>query len=297
MSNDQKALKNGPRGKIFIHSGTYKGDWLNDLKHVRNCSNRKGHFRVVERRDLQRRLGVEPAPRVRRLHGTVPPNLPADPVQRTVVLRQETAGVTPQGHGVQFYADGESYEGDWHNNKRRGWGRMFYKDGSLYEGEWHDDIREGRGLLRKADGNLYEGTWHRDTKHGPGLYQHKRTGQMQEGIWVDGMVKCSAVEDKNRLFASEPTPYPIPLLELLQPVAVLREAAAEFVPLIPEQYRQAAEAASSASSTYSSTSNVASEPGTDSSSDAASSDTSLLQRCQHRHSLERCARDLRDNSE
>ncbi|XP_043223147.1 MORN repeat-containing protein 3-like isoform X6 [Amphibalanus amphitrite] len=202
-----------------------------------------------------------------------------------------------QGHGVQFYADGESYEGDWHNNKRRGWGRMFYKDGSLYEGEWHDDIREGRGLLRKADGNLYEGTWHRDTKHGPGLYQHKRTGQMQEGIWVDGMVKCSAVEDKNRLFASEPTPYPIPLLELLQPVAVLREAAAEFVPLIPEQYRQAAEAASSASSTYSSTSNVASEPGTDSSSDAASSDTSLLQRCQHRHSLERCARDLRDNSE
>ena len=55
-----------------------------------------------------------------------------------------------QGRGVQFYADGESYEGQWHKNKRRGWGRMFYKDGSLYEGEWMDDIREGRGLLRKG---------------------------------------------------------------------------------------------------------------------------------------------------
>ena len=51
---------------------------------------------------------------------------------------------------MQFYPDGESYEGEWHNNRRHGWGRMFYKDGSLYEGEWNNDIREGRGLLRKG---------------------------------------------------------------------------------------------------------------------------------------------------
>ncbi|XP_043189376.1 uncharacterized protein LOC122363791 [Amphibalanus amphitrite] len=116
---------------------------------------------------------------------------------------------------------------------------------------------------------------------------------MQEGIWVDGMVKCSAVEDKNRLFASEPTPYPIPLLELLQPVAVLREAAAEFVTLIPEQYRQAGRDGLLRLLHVLVTSSVASEPGTEPPPVTRPPPTHRLQRCQHRHSLERCARDLR----
>ncbi|XP_037092653.1 MORN repeat-containing protein 3-like isoform X3 [Pollicipes pollicipes] len=152
------------------------------------------------------------------------------------------------GDGAQFYPDGESYEGEWRRDRRHGWGRMFYKDGSLYEGGWSLGVREGRGLLRKADGNMYEGTWHRDNKHGPGLYEHTRTGQMQEGIWVDGVVRCSALEDKNRLFALNATPYPIPPLQLLEPVAVLRDAAAQFVPLIPERYRVIPETASDSSS-------------------------------------------------
>ena len=76
-------------------------------------------------------------------------------------------------------------------------------------------------------------------------------------------------------------------LELADPVAVLREAAAEFVPLIPHQYRLAPDGgASSCTSDGGSSASVASDAA--SASQETSSDSTAIHRCQHRHSLERC---------
>lgn len=225
LTNDEKAKKNGTRGKIFLKDGVYKGDWLDDMKHG------KGFFEwangAIYSGDWawNRRHG----------HGVFTEICPK--TCQMIQYNGQWCCDKREGNGVQFYADSESYEGEWHRDRRHGWGRMFYQDGSLYEGEWDAGNREGRGLFIKADGNMYEGTWHKDIKHGPGLYEHRRTGQMQEGIWVDGIVKCSEMEDKNRLFALHATPYPIPELGLLEPVVVLRDATAEFLPLIPEEYR------------------------------------------------------------
>ena len=66
-----------------------------------------------------------------------------------------------------------------------------------------------------------------------------------------------------------------PQLELADPVAVLRGAASEFVPLIPPQYRLVPRDGSSS-------------PSSASSLQSSSGDTAAALRCQHRHSLERC---------
>lgn len=52
-----------------------------------------------------------------------------------------------QGRGVQYYENGEHYEGEWAEGVRSGWGRMYYADQSVYEGEWLNDKRHGIGLL------------------------------------------------------------------------------------------------------------------------------------------------------
>ncbi len=44
--------------------------------------------------------------------------------------------------------DGESYEGDWQDDKRNGLGVYKGADGSSYVGEWQDNKRNGEGVLK-----------------------------------------------------------------------------------------------------------------------------------------------------
>jgi len=34
------------------------------------------------------------------------------------------------------YADGDVYEGEWHEDKAHGMGRYIHENGAIYEGEW-----------------------------------------------------------------------------------------------------------------------------------------------------------------
>jgi hypothetical protein len=57
-----------------------------------------------------------------------------------------------QGRGVQYFDNGEHYEGEWAEGESSGWGRMYYADKSVYEGEWLLGKRHGLGLLLLGNG-------------------------------------------------------------------------------------------------------------------------------------------------
>lgn len=86
-----------------------------------------------------------------------------------------------EGLGRLISAEGDCYEGKWHDNEAHGegiyegaspkrkytgvWqegslegrGRATFEDGSHYEGEFHANARHGRGSIKYADGSVYEG--------------------------------------------------------------------------------------------------------------------------------------------
>ena len=43
------------------------------------------------------------------------------------------------GVGIQLWADGSKYEGQWRNGKASGYGRMTHANGDIYEGYWLND--------------------------------------------------------------------------------------------------------------------------------------------------------------
>lgn len=124
--------------------------------------------------------------------------------------RGEWKNGNPHGFGAWHYADGSYYLGHWKNGKRHGQGQMWYNDGSFYDGSWIKDLREKLGMFVAPDGNRYEGEWSGDKKHGQGRYFHLDTGQMQEGVWINGNCSFSTIIDiPFRQTAVSATPYPI----------------------------------------------------------------------------------------
>ncbi|KAG8250707.1 MORN repeat-containing protein 3, partial [Homalodisca vitripennis] len=127
----------------------------------------------------------------------------------------------PEGVGRKHYPREEYYEGEVKAGKRHGHGRMWYADGSFYDGFWVDDMKDGLGLYVASNGNRYEGYWRADRKHGYGEYYHLDSGQMQYGLWNQGIAVCTNMRDiMFRQASQQPTPYPIPEVELLDPELV-----------------------------------------------------------------------------
>ena len=55
------------------------------------------------------------------------------------------------GYGVQSWADGTRYEGEWKDWKQHGWGKMMYWKG-VYEGGWSSALKNGDGVRTGDDG-------------------------------------------------------------------------------------------------------------------------------------------------
>jgi len=70
--------------------------------------------------------------------------------------------------------NGAKYSGEWdsESGKRDGFGIQLWADGSKYEGNWKDDMANGKGRLIHVDGDVYEGDWKDDKAHGKGKYIH-----------------------------------------------------------------------------------------------------------------------------
>ncbi|XP_046991534.1 MORN repeat-containing protein 3-like [Schistocerca americana] len=177
------SYKNGLRCKIFNISGnTYKGEWKNNKRHAMG-NVASSLFTFFDRVPVL-------------IYIQTPPHL---------IFR------SAEGQGISYYADGSYYDGAWLDNKRHGRGRMWFADGTFYEGEWKNDQFHGLGLYAYANGNRYEGEWKCGLKNGCGRYYHLDSGQLQEGVWVNGNCSCSTMTDiYYRQTAKDPTQYPIP---------------------------------------------------------------------------------------
>ncbi|XP_045441527.1 MORN repeat-containing protein 3 isoform X3 [Pipistrellus kuhlii] len=144
------------------------------------------------------------------------------------------------GKGTQIWKKkGTIYEGDWKFGKRDGYGTLSRPDKEkgkyrkVYSGWWKGDKKSGYGIqfygpneYYEENGNRYEGYWQGGLKNGPGRFFHLDHGQLFEGFWVDNIAKCGTMTDFGRDEAPEPTQFPIPQVEVVDPDGVLEEALA-----------------------------------------------------------------------
>lgn len=137
-----------------------------------------------------------------------------------------------EGFGIQFYKNGDKYEGmwafdkrhgqgtywknegsklrreytgDWYEDKKHGRGTFFYKNGDRYDGYWVNGLPQGEGRMIYASENIYEGQWHEGKRNGYGVLT-KRNGDHFEGHWVNDQREGQGsyfYHEKNKLFVGE----------------------------------------------------------------------------------------------
>ncbi|CAM8938546.1 hypothetical protein QQ045_013644 [Rhodiola kirilowii] len=90
-----------------------------------------------------------------------------------------------QDIGVEFYSNGDCYEGDFHKGKCNGSGVYNYYVNGRYEGDWVDGKYDGFGIESWARGSRYKGQYRKGMRHGLGVYTFF-TGDKYSGEWVNG---------------------------------------------------------------------------------------------------------------
>lgn len=64
------------------------------------------------------------------------------------------------GHGTQYYSNGDRYVGKWKDGKRKDKkGRYYYANGDYYEGEFLDNHKHDDGFYIYKDGETYDVTF------------------------------------------------------------------------------------------------------------------------------------------
>jgi len=83
------------------------------------------------------------------------------------------------------WADGTTYEGEWHDNKPSGGGKTTWPDGSSFEGDHLRGLPHGVGTLHLGDGDTYRGGFKDGQYAGYGVLTYAN-GAKWEGFWQDG---------------------------------------------------------------------------------------------------------------
>ncbi|GFY85339.1 histone H3 K4-specific methyltransferase SET7/9 family protein [Actinidia rufa] len=87
--------------------------------------------------------------------------------------------------GVEFYSNGDFYEGEFHNGRCNGSGVYHYFVNGRYEGDWVDGKYDGYGIEGWARGSRYRGQYRQGLRHGYGVYRFY-TGDSYAGKWCNG---------------------------------------------------------------------------------------------------------------
>lgn len=87
--------------------------------------------------------------------------------------------------GVEFYSNGDFYEGEFHKGKCNGSGVYNYFINGRYEGDWVDGRYDGYGIESWAKGSRYRGQYRGGLRHGFGVYRFY-TGDTYAGEWCNG---------------------------------------------------------------------------------------------------------------
>ena len=88
-------------------------------------------------------------------------------------------------YGSHTFPNGNTYVGEWQNNKYNGQGTFIFKSGEKYEGEFKNDKRHGQGTNTYKSGQKYVGEYKNGKSHGQGTYNYadgtKDVGEFQNG--------------------------------------------------------------------------------------------------------------------
>lgn len=87
--------------------------------------------------------------------------------------------------GVEFYSNGDFYEGEFHKGRCNGSGVYNYFVNGRYEGDWIDGRYDGYGIESWARGSRYKGQYRQGLRHGYGVYRFY-TGDTYAGEWYNG---------------------------------------------------------------------------------------------------------------
>lgn len=95
--------------------------------------------------------------------------------------------------GVEFYSNGDYYEGEFYKGKCNGSGVYNYFVNGRYEGDWIDGKYDGYGIESWARGSRYKGQYRQGSRHGYGVYRFY-TGDCYSGEWFNGQSHGTGVQ-------------------------------------------------------------------------------------------------------
>lgn len=87
--------------------------------------------------------------------------------------------------GVEFYSNGDFYEGEFHKGRSNGSGVYNFFVRGRYEGDWIDGRYDGYGIENWSRGSRYKGQYRQGLRHGHGVYRFY-TGDTYAGEWCNG---------------------------------------------------------------------------------------------------------------
>ncbi|GAB4834656.1 hypothetical protein Ancab_032919 [Ancistrocladus abbreviatus] len=90
------------------------------------------------------------------------------------------------GVGVCRFYTGDGYAGEWCNGQFHGCGVYTSRDGSKYVGEFKYGVKHGLGHYNYRNGDVYAGQYFADKMHGFGVYKYAN-GHQYEGSWHEGV--------------------------------------------------------------------------------------------------------------
>lgn len=101
------------------------------------------------------------------------------------VSRKERCEKDWEREGVEFYSNGDCYEGEFYKGKCNGSGVYNFFVKGRYEGDWVDGKYDGYGIESWAKGSRYRGQYKQGMRHGFGVYRFY-SGDCYAGEWMNG---------------------------------------------------------------------------------------------------------------
>ena len=89
----------------------------------------------------------------------------------------------PHGEGRYNTLKGDEYTGQFHNGRFQGQGTFRFANGDLYKGQWEAGLMDGQGEMIYQNGNRYSGEWKAGHRQGKGELVY-RSGSFYKGNWA-----------------------------------------------------------------------------------------------------------------
>ena len=102
------------------------------------------------------------------------------------------------GYGIMKMSNGDTYKGEYLNDKRNGYGKYVYRgaeDGEeeFYDGHFVNNKRDGFGVYTYITKTTYTGWWRENLKEGSGVLVYP-DGIVIKGTFYNGTIKFGEIQ-------------------------------------------------------------------------------------------------------